>query len=123
MRSRPEMNGFATISACAVTSQTRKVEKSGFLGDYSQLREGGAGEAQLVYLNPGVPWARYKKIVIEPVTIWASADSTVANISEADRQLLADYLDASLRNSLRQDYTLVDRPEANTLRLRPPARL
>jgi len=110
--------GIVLLSGCPTTRQTRTVEKSGFLGDYSQLHEGGMGEAQLVYIKTGVPWSRYSKMEIDPVTIWTSGDSTVANVSEADRQLLADYLDASLRNSLQQSYTLVDRPEANTLRLR-----
>jgi len=108
--------GTITLSACPTTRQTRSIEESGFLGNYSQLREGTHGEAQLVYIKPGVAWARYDKIIIEPVTIWASGD--IAKVSEADRQLLADYLDASLRNSLGQDYTLVERPELNTLRLR-----
>ncbi len=106
------------VSGCALTRQTRTVEKSGFLGDYSMLREGSEGEARLIYIKPGVAWARYNKIMIDPVTIWTSGDSTVANVPEEDRQLLADYLDASLRNSLRQDYTIVDRPEPGTLRLR-----
>jgi len=44
----------------------------------------------------------YEKVVIDPVTIWTSGDSSVAKVSDADRQLLADYLDASLRNSLSQ---------------------
>jgi len=126
MRSGNVRSGLAAVvtasivllSGCPTTRQTRSVEESGFLGDYSQLREGGTGEAQLVYIKPGVPWVRYTKMMIDPVTIWTSGDSTVAKVSEADRQLLADYLDASLRNSLQQSYTLVDRPEANTLRLR-----
>src|SRR5207247_2105465 len=41
------------LSGCPTTRQTRTVEESGFLRDYSQLREGGTGEAQLVYLKPG----------------------------------------------------------------------
>jgi len=126
MRSGNVRSGLAAVvtasivllSGCPTTRQTRTVEESGFLRDYSQLREGGTGEAQLVYIKPGVAWARYTKIKIDPVTIWTSGDSTVASVSGADRQLLADYLDASLRNSLQQNYTLVDRAEANTLRLR-----
>ena len=110
--------GMVVLCGCPTTRQTRTVEKSGFLGDYSQLREGGQGEAQLVYIKPGVRWASYDKVVIDPVTIWTSGDSSVAKVSDADRQLLADYLDASLRNSLSQMYTLVDRPGPNTLRLR-----
>jgi len=110
--------GIVVLSGCPTMRQTRSVEKSGFLGDYSQLREGGMGEAQLVYIKSGVPWARYSKMEIDPVTIWTLGDSDVAKVSDADRQLLADYLDASLRNSLQQNYTLIDRPEGNTLRLR-----
>jgi len=94
--------GMVVLCGCPTTRQTRTVEKSGFLGDYSQLREGGQGEAQLVYIKPGVRWASYDKVVIDPVTIWTSGDSSVAKVSDADRQLLADYLDASLRNSLSQ---------------------
>ena len=49
---------LAMIAGCALTRQTRSVEKSGFLGDYSDLREGGSGEAQLVYIKPGARWSR-----------------------------------------------------------------
>ncbi len=105
-------------SGCALTRQTRTVEISGFLGDYSQLREGGQGEAKLVYVKPGVNWKRYDKILIEPVTIWTSGSDSAASVPEEDLQLLADYLDESLRHNLGQDYRLVDREEPNTLRLR-----
>ncbi|TMB44267.1 MAG: DUF3313 domain-containing protein [Deltaproteobacteria bacterium] len=71
--------GIVALSGCPTTRQTRSVEKSGFLGDYSQLREGGMGEAQLVYIKSGVPWARYSKMEIDPVTIWTSGDSDVAS--------------------------------------------
>ena len=107
-----------TASGCAVTRQTRSVQISGFLGDYSQLREGGEGEAKLVYVKQGVNWTRYDKMLIEPVTMWASGSESVASVPEEDRQLLADYLDESLRHNLGQDYRLVNREEPNTLRLR-----
>jgi Protein of unknown function (DUF3313) len=108
--------GLVTIGGCATTRQTRSVEKSGFLGDYSQLREGGSGQAQLVYIKPGVRWAAYDKIVIEPVTLWT--EEAVANVPPEDQQLLADYMDASLRNELQKDYKIVDRPEPGALILR-----
>ena len=106
------------LTGCPTTRQTRSVERSGFLGDYSQLREGERGEAQLVFIKPGVPWARYTSVTIDPVTIWAASDTDVANVAPEDRQLLTDYLDASLRNSLSKDYRVVDRPGPGTLRLR-----
>ena len=104
------------IGGCATTRQTRTVEKTGFLGDYSDLREGGSGEAQLVYIKPGARWATYDKIVIDPVTLWTS--ESIANVPPEDQQLLTDYLDASLRHHLEKDYKIVDRPEAGALRLR-----
>ncbi len=106
------------IGGCALTRQTRSVEKSGFLGDYSDLREGESEEAQLVYINPDVRWAAYDKIVIDPVTLWAASESSLEGVAPEDRQLLADYLDASLRHHLQQDYQIVDRPEPGALRLR-----
>jgi hypothetical protein len=104
------------IGGCALTRQTRSVEKSGFLGDYSQLKEGESGQAQLVYIKPGVRWADYDKIDIDPVTLWTS--ESTEKVAPEDKQLLVDYLDASLRNALKQDYQIVDRPEAGALRLR-----
>jgi hypothetical protein len=108
---------LVAIGGCAVTRQTRAVEKSGFLGDYSDMKEGESDQAQLVYVKPNVRWSSYDKIVIDPVTLWTSEES-VAKIAPEDQQLLADYLDASLRHHLQQDYQLVDRPEAGALRLR-----
>ena len=70
--------GIVLLSGCPTTRQTRTVEESGFLGNYSQLHEGGTGEAQLVYIKPGVAWTRYTKMMIDPVTIWTSGDSSVA---------------------------------------------
>jgi hypothetical protein len=106
------------LTGCPTTRQTRSVETSGFLRDYSQLHEGGKGEAQLVYVKAGVPWATYTNMMLDPVTIWTSGEGDVDKVSSEDRQLLADYLDASLRNALAQDYHFVDQPGPNTLHLR-----
>jgi hypothetical protein len=107
---------IGTIAGCATTPQTRSVEKSGFLGDYSQLREGGTDEAQLVYIKPGVHWAAYDKVVIEPVTLWTN--ESIDNVPPEYRQLLTDYLDASLRNELAKEYRIVDRAEPGALSVR-----
>src|SRR5439155_609949 len=40
---------------------------------------GRDGRGQLVYIKSGVPWARYSKMEIDPVTIWTSGDSDVAS--------------------------------------------
>jgi hypothetical protein len=109
---------LALLGGCALTRQTRSVEESGFLGNYSELKEGGEGEAQLVYIRPDARWASYDKVVIAPVTLWTADESTLTNVSPEDQQLLADYLDSSIRHQLQQDYQIVDRAEPGAMLLR-----
>jgi hypothetical protein len=104
---------------CAATHQARSAKPSGFLGDYSQLRPGKEGEALLVYVLPGVQWTKYDKIWLEPVTVWGDVKTGfLQSVPKDEAQVLADYLDASLRNSLSKDYKLVDRAGPGTLRIR-----
>ena len=83
---------FMMIFISALTSiigtgcgATRKsglpIEKSGFLTDYSHLTEtdskipGDAGpRPRLRYINPEVDWAGYRKVLVDPVTFFASKD-------------------------------------------------
>lgn len=87
---------------------------SGFLGDYTLLQVGGAGQAQYRYINPDVSWTQYTKIEIEPVTFWAGDDSKV---SSSDQQVLTEYFYNSLREQLSKHLTIVDEPGPGTIRL------
>jgi len=113
--------GILTISlalaACAITRQSpSEPEKSGFLGDYSQLREGEEGEAQLVYLNPDANWAHYDAVLIDSVTLWRDTDAEELPAEEA--QMLTDALYAALHEQLSQDYRIADEPGPGVMRLR-----
>ena len=57
------------LTGCSTTHKTRKVETSGFLKDYSQLRKGESDEAQLVYINAQTDFAKYDKVMIDSVQI------------------------------------------------------
>ncbi len=105
------------LSSCAQTRQARSVEKTGFLGDYSMLREGGKGEALLVYHNPKVNWTSYSKMMVEPVTIWLGKDSQLLDVSPEDRQRMANDLWSKLIEVLRKDYEIVHQPGPGTLRI------
>ncbi|HXX74131.1 MAG TPA: DUF3313 domain-containing protein [Nitrospiraceae bacterium] len=103
------------VGGCASTQEAKSVEKSGFLGDYSMLKEGersafaqGAENTALwVYKNPNVDWRKYKKIWLEPVTIWMSQkDSQLKEVSVEDRQRLAALLWSKLDEQLRKDYEM-----------------
>ena len=102
------------LAGCAQTSQARSVQTSGFLGDYSMLQEGKSGEALLVYKNPKANWASYDKIMLDPVTVWASQDSPMA---PEDTQLLADLLYTKIKDALSTDYKFVTAPGPGVMRL------
>jgi hypothetical protein len=103
------------VIGCAATQEAKSVEKSGFLGDYSLLKEGerstiseGSGDtALLVYKNPAADWSKYKKIRLDPVTIWMSQkDSQLKDVSVEDRQRLTALLWSKLDEQLRKDYEM-----------------
>lgn len=108
----------ALCSGCLSTYQARKVQPSGFLGDYSKLRPGQGDEAQLVYINRKANFGAYKKIMMDPVRVYATRESGLADISREDLQRLVNYLDAALRERLQVDYTLVNQAGPGVMRLR-----
>jgi hypothetical protein len=114
------------IGGCASTQEAKSVEKSGFLGDYSQLKEGqrstfseGAEDQALwVYKNPAAEWRKYKKIQLDPVTLWMSQkDSQLKDVSVEDRQRLAALLWKEIDEQLRKDYEITSQPGPDVLRI------
>ena len=105
------------LSGCQSTRQARSVEKTGFLDDYSILREGAQDEALLVYRNPGVDWITYSKVIIDPVTIWLGKDSQLNEVSPEDRERMANDLWSKLIDALKNDYQIVHTPGPGTMRI------
>ncbi len=103
---------------CAQTEQARKVEISGFLGDYSILQKGKEGEALLIYINPNTDFAVYDKVIFDPVTVWRGEGSRLDEVPEADLQRLANYLHTAIVTKLREDYEIVNKPGPDVLRIR-----
>lgn len=103
------------LGGCAA-GQASKAKPSGFLGDYSQLRKGGEGEALLVYVDPNVHFSKYHKLMIDPITIWRDADTK--DIPPGEAQDLIDDLDDAIRMTLDDDYQIVKAPGPDVLRLR-----
>ena len=103
------------LSACAA-GQAGKAKPSGFLGDYSKLHEGAQGQALLVYVDPNVRFAKYTKIMVDPVTIWRDADTK--DIPPQEAQNLIEDLDDVLRITLDDDYQIVKEAGPDVLRVR-----
>jgi hypothetical protein len=107
------------ITGCASTQEAKSVEKSGFLGDYSLLKEGQRStfsegvedQALWIYKNPEADWRKYKKIQLDPVTIWMSQkDSQLKDVAPEDRQRLAALLWSKIDEQLRKDYEMTGQP-------------
>ncbi len=113
------------LSGCAATQEAKSVEKSGFLGDYSMLKEGqrstfGRGaenQALLVYKNPAVDWKKYKKVQLDPVTVWLGKDSQMKDVPAEDRQRLATLLWSKIDEQLRKDYEMTSQSGPDVLRI------
>ena len=103
------------------------MEKSGFLGDYSRLKEGQRGsffsqgaedQALWVYKNPAANWRKYKKVWLDPVTIWMKReDSQLWDVQGVDRQRLAASLWSKLDESLKKDYEMTSQPGPDVLHI------
>ncbi|MEI7899925.1 MAG: DUF3313 domain-containing protein [bacterium] len=111
--------GTLLLSGCASTYQQRSVKGSGFLRDYSQLKDRGGDTAMLSYVDPKADFRAYNKIMLDPVCAYAAGkDSSMAKLSKEQQLLLLNYFDATLRNHLKKDYALVSQPGPGVLRVR-----
>jgi hypothetical protein len=114
------------VSGCATTQEAKSVEKSGFLGDYSLLKEGerstileGAeDQALLRYKNPAADWRKYRKVWLDPVTVWMSQkDSQLKDVSVEDRQRMAALFWSKLDVQLRKDYVMTYQAGPDVMRI------
>ena len=99
------------------SKQARRVEKSGFLGDYSMLRPGGEGEPLLYYENPEANWPAYNKIYLAPVAYYGGRDTYPKGVTRADLQELVNRFYYILYHDLAEDYQMVDALDTHTLRV------
>jgi len=106
---------FLVLTGCARTYQARHVEITGFLDDYSLLKDGGEDDALLSYWKKGVNWAAYKKIILEPVIINKIPDSELNEMTHADGYRLQELLDYRMQEALKKSFKLVNKPGEDTL--------
>jgi hypothetical protein len=111
------MTVVALVSGCAATQPTSTAEPAGFLGDYSMLQKGEEGKAQLRYINQRATWANYKKVIVDPVTVWLGKDGQLKEIEPEDRQRLANDLWTKIGDVIKQDYEIVHEAGPDVLRI------
>ena len=120
----PGITGLIVVTllagGCAQTSRAPTAKDSGFLGaDAALLKPGREDQAQRVYRRPGVNWSSYRKILLDPVTLWKGKESTGRGISAQDEQTLVNYFYSVIRGAIQKEgFALVNAPEADTLRVK-----
>jgi hypothetical protein len=120
---------LAVVVGCSSTSQPgrsttlgEEVKGSGFLGDlYSQMKEGGDGEALRLYRNPkyATPaiFTRYKKVWLDPIQIYADPTSKLHAASKDQANLIAQSFHKQVTDHLGKDYQIVDAAGPDTLHI------
>lgn len=102
---------------CARTRGRRKPpEQSGFLGDYSQLKENPNYKAAEIYVNENAVWSRYDSVHIDSVTLWVNKDTGA--LKDEEKQLLTDIVYTALHEKIGKYIQIVDTPGPRTIRLR-----
>jgi hypothetical protein len=98
------------LVGCATPTQVTQGQQSGFLRDYSLLRQGVGKEANYLYINKEADWASYTNIWLKPIELWHSADpeSPLGKLSEESQQMLLNSFYAAMYEALAKDHQMVD---------------
>ena len=119
MRIRSPLIGVAILAlgwtACAPRPPVRP---SGYLGDYSEFERRDESTEALIYVKPGLELSRYKRVIIDPVTVALSPKATAHAVNPAELMALSGYLRDALKIALRDAYPVVEEPGDDVIRLR-----
>ena len=104
------------LGGCAGSYQARSVDlQQSLLVNPAILTAGTGDQALYRYVNPSANAASYTKVMIDPVIISKAAELDASDL--ANYQTLANNAYVYLTQELQKDYTIVQAPEAATLRV------
>jgi len=82
------------------------------------LKPGGKDRALFLYVNPQADFSVYNAILLDPVRLYASGKHEMEKMKPEDREKILNYADATIREQLAVDYTLVEEPGPGVMHLR-----
>lgn len=97
---------------------TAQAQRSGFLGDYSQLKPAPDRDGVELYIDRSVDYTRYTKLLLDPVQVLATpAPGQPPPAPDAVARMSADF-QQSLQRALAPTYQVVTAPGPDVLRVR-----
>ncbi|MBV5328272.1 MAG: DUF3313 domain-containing protein [Chlorobium sp.] len=105
------------VAGCAASGM-KDVTKTGFLGDYSQLKPGRDDQAALVYIKPGTQIKPNTKLMFDRITVVLSDQAAYKAVDPAVLKELTDYYQSAIFKALKGGYEIVDKPGPDVLRVR-----
>jgi uncharacterized lipoprotein YmbA len=117
-------NGLAAVAvavllgACA-TKVVKEEQYSGFLKDYSQLKEekDAAGAPVMRHISPKLSSGAYRQIMIDRVEFYPVPQPN-ANVDAATLEQIRAYLDRELRKKIGERVPVVNQPGPGVIRMR-----
>jgi len=111
----------ALLAAVALTAAgPAQAEDSGFLGDYSALKEikDAAGDTVMRYVSPKLKPGAYQAVMIDP-TQYYPAPKPTEQVTSSTLTDISNYLDKGLHDKLGAKVKVVSEPGPGVLRIRP----
>lgn len=107
------------LSGCA-SKYVKPEQYSGFLGDYSVLKQGksASGTEVLYWLDDGLDVKRYTSVYIEPSQLFPQPQPS-ERIAPGTLQAITGYYDQALQREFAKVLPLAGRPGPGTLVVRP----
>jgi hypothetical protein len=92
-------------------------QQSGFLSDYSSLKQSPYDPAARLYIAQDVDFSSYDNVMVEPVNIIANNEQIKAN--KGLLKEMSEYLTQKVRRGIRQspNFNLVTKPQAKTVKI------
>lgn len=111
------MIGFAVMMV-SIGATSKKMSQSGFLTDYSLLKEDPEGLVQWKYFKDGANFGAYDKIILDHATFFFKEDADYKGIHPDELTELAQNLHKAFLGTLARAYSFTDKPGPGTMRLR-----
>lgn len=113
---------LAAAVACWILAGCASVQPVAYSGleSSSYLKANQLGDSERVpyRYDTQSEWRSYRKLIIDPVTVYRGPDNQLGDMSAEDKAALASYMQAKFSERLRSRFEITNAPAPNTLRLK-----